>query len=122
MTFIVSFTVNDYNGVFTGRCCGIHFKDILFTPTILNGVGFTQSNKQIILENVKLSYIYTTTCGATWCADDYQLDFFNFKKLLNYLKQSNKWILEESPSYIDILFEKETMLTSEDIEKIIKEN
>ncbi|MBS3748201.1 MAG: hypothetical protein KGY67_00695 [Candidatus Thermoplasmatota archaeon] len=120
--YIVSCTVNDYNGLFTGKCCGIRFKDIWFNSNILNGVSFKTVNKTIILEHkTKIDYIRCTTCGATWCADDFTLDFFNLKKLLNYLKNSKHWFIDESPCDVFSLFEKKSLLTTDDINKIIGE-
>lgn len=103
----VDITCNDgRNGMFTGKFEGLHFDNCLLSPNTFDDDGFVckklrfEKNIMILDDKFILPFLERYTCPASWVGETILITRDSLAELLNYLRKSKEYDLEEGQEEI----------------------
>lgn|SRR5574341_1903201 len=99
MTYIISFCCNDPdNGVFTGSFDAIRVTNKVEDMFSAYGkpTRISKANGILRVGRIKNLYMRSNTWFGNWCWDAYVIDSFHVNRIVNYLKYSRNFELEEA--------------------------
>lgn len=79
---------------------------------------YDYDKKIIIIDEFELPFIYTKTSPATWCYDELIIRKKDLAKLLNYIRKSKLWIVDDSISEFDEIWERKKPILATDLAKL----